>query len=137
MLLVIVAAAWKQVSYNFVFFLAALQAIPRSLIEAAAIDGAGPIGRFFFITLPGIASAVVFVAITWFLGALQMFTQSYVMTRGGPVNATKTLVYVMYEQAFAALNIGKASAIAVLLFGAVVVLSLLLRLIGRATERTT
>ena len=73
--------------------------------------------------------------ITWFLGALQMFTQSYVMTRGGPVNATKTLVYIMYEQAFSALNIGKASAIAVLLFGAVVFLSLLLRLLGAARQR--
>jgi ABC-type sugar transport system permease subunit len=133
---IIVMSLWRNLGYFMIILLAALKGVPRELLEAAAIDGAGPVGRFFFITLPGIASAVVFVAITWFLGALQMFTQSYVMTRGGPVNATKTLVYVMYEQAFAALNIGKASAIAVLLFGAVVVLSLLLRLIGRATERT-
>jgi ABC-type sugar transport system permease subunit len=64
-----------------------------------------------------------------------MFTQSYVMTRGGPVNATKTLVYIMYEEAFSALNIGKASAVAVLLFGAVVVLSTLLRLLGAARQK--
>ena len=132
---IIVMSLWRNLGYFMVIILAALKAVPRELLEAAAIDGAGPVGRFFYITLPGIASAVVFVAITWFLGALQMFTQSYVMTRGGPVNATKTLVYIMYEQAFAALNIGKASAVAVLLFGAVVVLSVLLRLLGSVTGR--
>jgi ABC-type sugar transport system permease subunit len=132
---IITMSLWRNLGYFMIIILAALKAVPRDLLEAAEMDGAGPVSRFFDITLPLIKSAVFFVAITWFLGALQMFTQSYVMTRGGPVNATKTLVYIMYEQAFSALNIGKASAIAVLLFGAVVVLSLLLRLLGAARQR--
>ena len=111
-----------------------LRAVPTALLLLAAL----PILRY---RLPSTREGWVWTSITgllmvtWFLGALQMFTQSYVMTRGGPVNATKTLVYIMYEQAFSALNIGKASAIAVLLFGAVVFLSLLLRLLGAARQR--
>jgi len=132
---IVVLSLWRNLGYFMIIILAALKAVPRELLEAAEIDGARPAERFFYITLPEIRSAVVFVVITWFLGALQMFTQSYVMTAGGPVNATKTLVYIMYEQAFAALNIGRASAIAVLLFGAVVVASLMLRLAGALSRR--
>jgi ABC-type sugar transport system permease subunit len=71
------------------------------------------------------------VAITWFLGALQMFTQSYVMTRGGQVNATRTIVYLMYDEAFTNLDIGKACSMAIMLFLLVVVLSTVLRLVFR------
>jgi len=130
---IVVVSLWRNLGYFMIIVLAALQAVPRELLEAAEVDGAGPISRFRWVTLPAIASAVIFVTITWFLGALQMFTQSYVMTGGGPVNATRTVVYIMYDQAFAALNLGKASAVAVLLFGSVVVVSVALRLLGRRT----
>ncbi len=130
---IVVVSLWRNLGYFMIIVLAALQAVPRELLEAAEVDGAGPISRFRWVTLPAIASAVIFVTITWFLGALQMFTQSYVMTGGGPVNATRTVVYIMYDQAFAALNLGKASAVAVLLFGSVVVVSAALRLLGRRT----
>lgn len=128
---IIVMSLWRNLGYFMIIVLAALQAVPNELIEAARVDGASAASRFRWVTLPEITPAVIFVAITWFLGALQMFTQSYVMTQGGPVNATRTIVYIMYDQAFAALNFGKASAIAVLLFGAVVVVSVTLRLVGR------
>lgn len=133
---IIVMSLWRNLGYFMIIILAALKAVPREQLEAASIDGAGAMARFFYVTLPEIRSAVVFVAITWFLGALQMFTQSYVMTGGGPINATKTLVYIMYDQAFSALNIGKASAVAVILFAAVVILSLALRLAGHLTGRS-
>ncbi|WDR05199.1 sugar ABC transporter permease [Devosia rhodophyticola] len=132
---IVVVSLWRNIGYFMIIILAALKSVPKELLEAAALDGAGAIRRFFYITLPEIRSAVVFVAITWFLGGLQMFTQSYVMTGGGPINATKTLVYIMYDEAFSALNIGKASAIAVLLFGAVVVLSVSLRAISYLMRR--
>jgi multiple sugar transport system permease protein len=133
----IVLSLWRNLGYFMIIILAALKSVPRDLLEAASMDGAGPVVRFFDITLPLISPAVVFVAVTWFLGALQMFTQAFVMTGGGPVNATKTVVFVMYEQAFAALNLGKASAIAVLLFAVVVVLSLLLRFLTHLMQKGT
>jgi len=127
---IIVMSLWRNLGYFMIILLAALKSVPEDLLQAAEVDGAGSWRRFVHITLPGISSAVIFVAITWFLGALQMFTQAYVMTGGGPVNATRTLVYLMYDNAFAALQLGKASAIAVLLFGTVVVLSAVVRLVG-------
>lgn len=132
---IVVMSLWRNLGYFMIIILAALQAVPKDVLEAATVDGASAWQRFFYVTLPLIIPAVIFVTITWFLGALQMFTQAYVMTGGGPVNATKTVVYIMYEQAFAALNLGKASAIAVMLFGVVVVLSLALRLITHFMQR--
>ncbi|MCE4026247.1 sugar ABC transporter permease [Microbacterium sp. Au-Mic1] len=128
---IVVVSLWRNIGYFMVIVLAALQTVPRELLEAATVDGAGAVRRFFSVTVPNIAPALMFVAITWFLGSLQMFTQSYVMTQGGPVNATRTVVYVMYNEAFLSLNVGKASAIAVLLFGTVVVIAGVLRLIQR------
>lgn len=121
---------WRNLGYFMIIILAALKSVPAELLEAAEVDGAGAVARFLHITLPSITSVLAFVVITWFLGGLQMFTQAYVMTGGGPVNATRTLVYLMYDQAFQALNIGKASAIGVLLFASVVVLSIIVRLLG-------
>lgn len=129
-----VVSLWRNLGYFMVIVLAALQAVPKELLEAAEVDGAGAVRRFRWVTLPELTPALVFVAITWFLGGLQMFTQSYVMTQGGPVNATRTLVYIMYDEAFLGLNIGKASTIAVLLFGAVVIVSVTLRIIQRVMK---
>ncbi|ACQ82224.1 binding-protein-dependent transport systems inner membrane component [Beutenbergia cavernae DSM 12333] len=127
---IIAMSLWRNLGYFMIILLAALQAVPRELLEAAEVDGAGPVRRFAHVTLPQIRSATVFVLITWFLGALQMFTQAYVMTGGGPVNATRTIVYLMYQEAFSGLAFGKASAIAVLLFGTVAVVAGAARLVG-------
>jgi ABC-type sugar transport system permease subunit len=131
---IVVMSMWRNLGYFMIIVLAALKSVPEELLEAARIDGAGPLRRFFSVSLPTIKGVVSFVAITWFLGALQMFTQSYVMTSGGPVNATRTVVYLMYDDAFTNLDIGTACAMAVMLFLLVVVLSLLLRLALRPRE---
>ncbi len=128
---IVVMSLWRNLGYFMIIVLAALKSVPRDLLEAAEMDGANAVQRFFTITLPLIRGVVTFVAITWFLGALQMFTQSYVMTGGGPVNATRTIVYLMYDEAFTNLAIGKACAMAVMLFLLVVVLSLVLRVVFR------
>jgi len=131
---IVVMSMWRNLGYFMIIILAALKSVPTELLEAAEMDGASAIRRFFSVTLPTISGVVSFVAITWFLGALQMFTQSYVMTGGGPVNATRTVVYRIYDEAFTNLNVGKASAIAIILFVIVVALSLLLRVILRTRE---
>ncbi|MBN9075910.1 MAG: sugar ABC transporter permease [Rhizobiales bacterium] len=131
---IVVVSLWRNLGYFMIIVLAALKSVPAELLEAAKIDGAGPVRRFFSVSLPTIKGVVSFVAITWFLGALQMFTQSYVMTTGGPVNATRTIVYLMYDDAFTNLEIGKACAMAIMLFLLVVVMSFLLRLVLRPRE---
>ena len=128
---IVVMSMWRNLGYFMIIVLAALKSVPSELLEAAKIDGANAVQRFWSISLPTIKGVVAFVAITWFLGALQMFTQSYVMTGGGPVNATRTIVYLMYDEAFTNLSIGKACAMAVMLFLLVVALSLILRVILR------
>jgi ABC-type sugar transport system permease subunit len=105
---IVIMSLWRNLGYFMIIVLAALKSVPAELLEAAKIDGAGPVRRFFAVSLPSIRGVVSFVAITWFLGALQMFTQAYVMTTGGPVNATRTIVYPMYDDAFTNLNIGMA-----------------------------
>lgn len=132
---IVVMSMWRNLGYFMIIVLAALKSVPSELLEAAKMDGANAVQRFWTISLPSIRGVVAFVAITWFLGALQMFTQSYVMTRGGPVNATRTIVYLMYDEAFTNLSIGKACAMAVMLFLLVVTLSLVLRLIFRPKEQ--
>ena len=128
---IVVMSMWRNLGYFMIIILAALKSVPSELLEAAKIDGASAPRRFISVTLPTIKGVVSFVAITWFLGALQMFTQSYVMTGGGPVNATRTVVYLMYDDAFTNLDIGTACAMAVMLFLIVVVLSFVLRLAFR------
>ncbi len=116
MLLVIVAAAWKQVSYNFVFFLAALQAIPRSLIEAAAIDGAGPIRRFVSIVFPLISPTTFFLLVINVVYAFfDTFGIIHALTQGGPGGATDILVYKVYADGFLGLDLGLSAAQSVIL----------------------
>lgn len=128
---IVVMSMWRNLGYFMIIVLAALKSVPSDLLEAAKMDGANAFQRFWTISLPTIRGVVAFVAITWFLGAVQMFTQSYVMTRGGPVNATRTIVYLMYDEAFTNLDIGKACAMAIMLFLLVVVLSMVLRFVFR------
>ncbi|WP_245314287.1 sugar ABC transporter permease [Rhizobium sp. R634] len=132
---IVVMSMWRNLGYFMIIVLAALKSVPSELLEAAKMDGANAFQRFWTITLPTVRGVISFVAITWFLGALQMFTQSYVMTGGGPVNATRTIVYLMYGAAFTDLDIGKACAMAVMLFLLVVILSLALRMMFRPKEQ--
>ncbi len=107
---------WRNFGYFMIILLAGLKAIPPELLEAAQIDGAGALRRLIHVTIPQMRNPLLFVAVTWFMGGLQMFTQAYVMTQGGPENATRSVVYEIYKSAFSDLNIGRACAISVLLF---------------------
>jgi multiple sugar transport system permease protein len=113
---VIILSVWKQVGYNMVIFLAGLQAIPASLYEAASIDGAGPVQRFRNITLPLLTPTTFFVLVISIIGSLQVFDAVLVLTDGGPANATRTMVYHIWEEAFVFLEMGYAAAVAWILF---------------------
>jgi sn-glycerol 3-phosphate transport system permease protein len=111
MSLVIMAATWKQISYNFLFFLAAMQAIPKSLIEAAAIDGAGPVQRFWTIIFPLITPTTFFLLVVNIVYAFfETFGIIHVMTGGGPAKATEILVYKAYNDGFIGLDLGGSAA---------------------------
>lgn len=115
-----------------VIILAALQAIPKELNEAASLDGAGRVRQFFAITLPLLRPAMTYVLITTLIGSFQVFSQVYVMTEGGPNNSTVTLVHLIYRTAFQNLDFGYASAMAMVLFIILVIASFInLRLVSR------
>lgn len=129
---VIAMSVWKGLGFNMVIFLAALQAVPRELHEAAAIDGADKIRQFWSITLPLLRPAMTYVLITTLISSFQVFAQVYVMTNGGPNNSTVTLVHLIYRTAFQNLDFGYASAMAVVLFFILVIASFInLRLVSR------
>ena len=116
MILVVIAATWKQISYNFLFFLAGLQAIPRSLIEAAAIDGAGPVRRFWDIVFPLLSPTAFFLLVMNIVYAFfETFDVIDATTAGGPGQSTKILVYKVYEDGFVGLDLGGSAAQSVIL----------------------
>ena len=124
MLLVIIAAVWKQVSYNFLFFLAGLQSIPKSLLEAAAIDGAGPVRRFATIVFPLLSPTTFFlVVINITYAFLDTFGIIDAATSGGPGQATEILVYKLYKDAFKSLDLGGSAAQSVVLMAIVITLT--------------
>lgn len=124
MLLVILASVWKQISYNFLFFLAGLQAIPRSLVEAAAIDGAGPIRRFWSIVFPLLSPTTFFLLVVNIIYAFfDTFAIIDITTQGGPGNSTAILVYKVYNAGFKGLDIGSSAAQSVILMAIVVALT--------------
>lgn len=107
---------WKNAGYNMIIFLAGLQGIPDYLYEAAEIDGAGATQRFWHITIPLLGPTTFFVFVVYFIGALQMFTQSWILTQGGPLDSTLTVVYLIYQNGFEFLKMGSAAAMSVILF---------------------
>jgi ABC-type sugar transport system permease subunit len=113
---VIVVSLWKNIGFTMVILLAAVQDVPESLNEAAVLDGANPWQRFLGVTLPSIRHALLFASVIAVIASLQIFDQVYVMTRGGPLFRTETLVTYMYQQAFAEYRSGYAAAIAWVLF---------------------
>lgn len=124
MALVIIAAAWKQISYNFLFFVAGLQAIPKSLIEAAAIDGARGSRRFWTIVFPLLAPTTFFLLVVNTVYAFfDTFGIIHAVTGGGPAKATETLVYKVYNDGFVNLNLGSSAAQSVILMVIVIALT--------------
>jgi multiple sugar transport system permease protein len=113
---IILMAVWKGFGYNMLIFIAGLQAIPDELYDAAEIDGAGPFRRFFSITLPMLAPTLVFVAVITMIGYFQLFAEPYVMTQGGPLRSTTSVVLLMYEEGFRWWRMGYAASIAFVLF---------------------
>ncbi|MBA3512485.1 sugar ABC transporter permease [Sphingomonas sp.] len=113
---IIFFAVWKNFGYNMVILLAGLQTIPNDLYEAARIDGANGWQRFLHVTLPGLGPMLLLVSILTMAGYFQLFAEPYVMTQGGPVESTVSVLYFMYEQGFKWWNLGFASAVAFILF---------------------
>ncbi|HQR55730.1 MAG TPA: sn-glycerol-3-phosphate ABC transporter permease UgpA [Burkholderiaceae bacterium] len=126
LLLLVMAAVWKQISYNFVFFLAGLQAIPKSLIEAAAIDGAGPGRRFWTIIFPLLSPTTFFLLVVNIVYAFfETFAIVDAITQGGPGQETSILVYKVYHDGFKALDFGGSAAQSVVLMAIVITLTVL------------
>jgi multiple sugar transport system permease protein len=113
---IILFAAWKNFGYNMVILLAALQAVPRELYESARVDGAGTLRQFADVTFPMLTPTLVMVAIMTVAGYFQLFAEPYVMTQGGPLRSTVSVLYFMYEEGFRWWNLGFASAVAFVLF---------------------
>ncbi len=113
---IILFAVWKNFGYNMIIFLAGLQAIPEDLYEAARIDGASRWRQFLHVTLPMLGPVMLMVAILTLSGYFQLFAEPYVMTQGGPLQSTVSVLYLMYEEGFKWWNLGNASAVAFTLF---------------------
>jgi multiple sugar transport system permease protein len=122
---IVMMTVWMTMGYTLVIFLAGLQGIPENLYEAARVDGASTWHRFRFITLPLLRPTIAFLLITKTIGSLQIFGPMYVMTDGGPIDATRTIVLHLYEQAFDSFKFGYASSIAVILFFIVLFFSII------------
>ena len=129
---IILFAVWKNFGYNMVILLAGLQTIPNDLYEAARIDGANGWQRFRHVTLPALAPMLLLVSILTMAGYFQLFAEPYVMTQGGPVESTVSVLYFMYEQGFKWWNLGFASAVAFILFLIMIVFTMLQYRFARA-----
>ena len=131
---IILMAVWKNFGYNMLIFIAGLQAIPEELYESARIDGASALRQFRSITLPMLSPTLVFVAVITMIGYFQLFAEPYVMTQGGPLRSTTSMVLLMYEEGFRWWRMGYAASIAFVLFLIILVATLLqLRLQKRET----
>ena len=122
---ILLFVAWKSFGYNMIIFLAALQAVPHDLEDAARVDGANAWMRFRHVTLPAIAPTVLLVAILTVAGMFQLFAEPYVMTQGGPARSTVTVLYFMFEEGFKWWNLGSGAAVAFILFLCILVVTLI------------
>ncbi len=124
--MVVMASSWKQISYNFIFFIAGMQAIPGSLIEAAAMDGASPFRRFWKITLPLLSPTLFFVTVMNIIYSFfETFGVIHMMTQGGPGGATNILVYKVYQDGFIGLDLGSSAAQSIVLMTLIIVITVL------------
>lgn len=132
---IILLAVWKNFGYNMIIFIAGLQNIPEELYEAAHIDGAGGWRRFWHITLPMLGPTFLFVGIITMIGYFQLFAEPYVMTQGGPLKSTLSVVLLMYEEGFRWWRMGYAAAIAFILFLIILAATLLQIAVQRRSAR--
>jgi multiple sugar transport system permease protein len=128
----VLMTVWKNFGYNMIVFIAGLQAVPGDLYDAARVDGATAWQRFRFVTLPSLAPTFLFVGLTTMIGYTQVFAEPYVMTQGGPLHATLSIVLYMYDEGFRWWRVGFAASIAVVLFA----LTLLATLVQLRMRRT-
>ena len=128
---IILLAVWKNFGYNMVIFLAGLQAIPQDLYEAARIDGASRRRQFWHITLPMLGPVLMVVGVITVAGYFQLFAEPYVMTRGDPLQSTVSVLYFMFEEGFRWWNLGRASAVAFLLFLIILAITAAMMRFGR------
>jgi multiple sugar transport system permease protein len=128
---IILLAVWKNFGFNMVIFLANLQAIPDELYEAARIDGASSMRQIVHITLPMLAPTLTMVSILTTAGYFQLFAEPYVMTQGGPLHSTVSVLYLMYQEGFKWWNFGAASTVALLLFGLIFAVTWLLMRVSK------
>jgi multiple sugar transport system permease protein len=131
---IILLAVWKNFGYNMLIFIAGLQSIPEELYEAARIDGANAWRRFWHVTIPSLGPTLLFVSIITMIGYFQLFAEPYVMTAGGPLRATTSVVLFMYEEGFRWWRMGFAAAIAFVLFAVILVFSLIQFRLQRRVE---
>ena len=113
---IILMAVWKNFGYNMIIFTAGLQNIPPQLYEAAEVEGANALQKFFRITLPMLAPTTLFISIITLIGFFQLFAEPYIMTQGGPLNSTLSIVQYMYQEGFRWWNMGYSAALAFVLF---------------------
>ena len=121
----IIVSVWKLIGYNMVLFLTGLSTVNNDLLEASKIDGANALETFWHITIPLLSPTIFFVTIITAISSFQVFDLIYVMTQGGPLDSTNVLVYAIYKNAFEFFNVGKASALAYILFAIIFVLTLI------------
>jgi multiple sugar transport system permease protein len=131
---IVLLAVWKNFGANMIIFIAALQAIPAELYEAARLDGARRFAQLRYITLPMLGPTLLMVSILTLAGYFQLFAEPYVMTQGGPLQSTVSVLYLMYEEGFRWWNLGQASAIAFVLFVLMVAATQVLLRLGRRGE---
>ena len=132
---IIVLAVWKNFGYNMLILVAGLQSVPEELYEAAQLDGANAWERLLHITLPGLRPALLFVSVMTMIGQFQLFAEPYVMTQGGPLRSTVSVVLYMYEQGFRWWHLGLATSIAFVLFAIMLVGTLIQLRLQRGAER--
>ena len=121
---IILMAVWKNFGYNMLIFIAGLQSIPDELYDAANVDGAGPVRQFMNVTLPMLGPTLLFVGVITMIGYFQLFAEPYVMTQGGPLRSTTSVVLYMYEEGFRWWRMGYAAAIAFVLFVVILIATL-------------
>ncbi len=122
---IILMAIWKNFGYNMIIFIAGLQNIPEDLYEAASLEGASSWNQFKNITLPMLAPTTLFVGIITMIGYFQLFAEPYIMTQGGPLNSTLSIVLYMYQEGFRWWNMGYSAALAFILFFIILIVSLI------------
>jgi multiple sugar transport system permease protein len=132
---VILMSVWGGIGYSMVIYLAALQAVPQELYEAAEVDGAGAFARLRYITIPLLRPTTLFLMIIGIIGSFQVFTQIFIMTSGGPVEHTTTMVYFIYQTAFINFDMGYASTLAYALFMMLLVFTVINLRLNRQADR--